>query len=143
MASSSAPLSGPTNPKPPAANPVAARLLSQEERNNDHDRSLQRSVPLHRQLCALDHGRSDPEPQRQGRVHGLQRRQSSDRTATARSTSADRIGGPLDGGPAQQVMGRVLGFGGAEARLRFYCMRQRREGAVSLLAWAADDGALG
>ncbi len=31
----------------------------------------------------------------------------------------------------------------AEARLRFYGMRQRREGAVSVLAWAADDGALG
>ena len=35
------------------------------------------------------------------------------------------------------------GAGRAEARLRFYCMRQRREGAVSLLAGAADDGALG
>ena len=51
--------------------------------------------------------------------------------------------GLLDGWPAQQVMGRVLGAGSAEARLRLHRVRQRSEGAVPLLAGAADDGALG
>ena len=56
---------------------------------------------------------------------------------------ADRVGGTLDCGTAQQIVGRVRGSGRAEARLRFHGMRQRRKGAVSLLARAADDCALG
>src|SRR5579884_2523116 len=104
---------------------------------------LQRTVSLHWKLGALDHGRSNPESQRQGQVHGVQRGQPSLWTAAAGSTSAVRIGGTANGRLAQQVMGRVLRAGCAEARLRFYCMQQRSERAVSLLDRTAYDGTLG
>src|SRR6185312_190004 len=95
---SSAPSSAPANPKAPAVSPVAGYPL--RERRNRNVRSLQRPVPLHRQLGALDHGRGDPEPQRQRQVHGLQRGQSSHWTATVGSTPADRISWASDGGAA-------------------------------------------
>src|ERR1017187_5166845 len=97
MRSSSAPSFGPTSPKAPAASLAAAHLLSQQHRNENHDRSLQRSVPLYRQLCSLHHGRGHSEPQRQRQVHRLQRGQSSYRAAATGSTSANRIGRPPDG----------------------------------------------
>jgi arsenate reductase (thioredoxin) len=46
---------------------------------SDHERPLQRAVPVHWQLGALDHGRSDLEPEGRSKVHGVQCRQPSER----------------------------------------------------------------
>ena len=78
-----------------------------------------------------------------GKILGVQRGQSSDRASAAGGASADRVGRAIDGWPAQQIMGRVRRAGSTEARLRLYRVRQRGKGTVSLLAGAADDGALG
>jgi arsenite methyltransferase len=130
-------------PKASCCHPDCCTPALAGERNSNHGGKIQRSIPLYRELCALDHGRGHPESQRQGQVHGLQRGQSSDRTAAAGGASADCICWTLSLRPSQQVMGRVLRTGCAEARLRLYRLRQRCEGAVSLLAGATDDRSLG
>src|ERR1700739_2750614 len=81
-------------------------------------------------------------PTGQPRPEALQQIESAG-LPTAGLRRKDRGGVSRHGGPAQQVMGRVLRSGGAQARLRFYRVRQRRKGTVSVLAGTADDGTLG